>query len=216
MEEVEPAVNAMPTLCLDRARDHAKRIIAGQANEAEGARRAGRPAVVSIKDLTTDVRGRWHDLRLAELRNHVPEKSNPLVEAHRAQGRHRVGKSNTPEFGAGGKHFQRGLRTHAQSLEHLAYVRRRLDRRRLLGLVTPARSWLAHGSDHGGSLRRRNRYSDARSRTWASDPRRAAGRGWHFQQSLFAAVGAGADGAQRRRSGAVPRHHGGLLSAGTP
>jgi Asp-tRNA(Asn)/Glu-tRNA(Gln) amidotransferase A subunit family amidase len=27
--EVEPAVNAMPTLCLDRARDHAKRVMAG-------------------------------------------------------------------------------------------------------------------------------------------------------------------------------------------
>src|SRR4051812_15649125 len=27
--EVEPAVNALPTLCLDRARDHAKRIMQG-------------------------------------------------------------------------------------------------------------------------------------------------------------------------------------------
>ena len=29
--EVEPAVNALPTLCLDRARDHAKRIMAGDS-----------------------------------------------------------------------------------------------------------------------------------------------------------------------------------------
>ena len=29
MAEVEPSVNAMPTLCLDRARDHARRIMAG-------------------------------------------------------------------------------------------------------------------------------------------------------------------------------------------
>jgi len=27
--EVEPAVNALPTLCLDRARDHARKIMAG-------------------------------------------------------------------------------------------------------------------------------------------------------------------------------------------
>ena len=27
--DIEPAVNALPTLCLDRARDHAKRIMAG-------------------------------------------------------------------------------------------------------------------------------------------------------------------------------------------
>jgi amidase len=31
--EVEPAVNALPTLCLDRARDHAKRIMSGDACE---------------------------------------------------------------------------------------------------------------------------------------------------------------------------------------
>ena len=35
--EVEPAVNALPTLCLDRARDHAKRIMqGGAACEAAG------------------------------------------------------------------------------------------------------------------------------------------------------------------------------------
>src|ERR1700730_16139155 len=49
--EVEPAVNALPTLCLDRARDHAKRIMAGEACEAssEAGWLAGLP--VSIKDL---------------------------------------------------------------------------------------------------------------------------------------------------------------------
>ena len=35
--DVEPAVNALPTLCLDRARDHAKRIMeGGAACEAAG------------------------------------------------------------------------------------------------------------------------------------------------------------------------------------
>ena len=34
--EVEPAVNALPTLCLDRARDHARRIMSGSACEASG------------------------------------------------------------------------------------------------------------------------------------------------------------------------------------
>ena len=55
--EVEPAVNALPTLCLERARDHARRIIeGGAAREAEGEPGwlAGLP--VSIKDLT-DVAG---------------------------------------------------------------------------------------------------------------------------------------------------------------
>src|SRR5580700_11974043 len=55
--QVEPAVNALPTLCLDRARDHANRIMqGGAACEASGEAGwlAGLP--VSIKDLT-DVAG---------------------------------------------------------------------------------------------------------------------------------------------------------------
>jgi amidase len=55
--EVEPPVNALPTLCLDRARDHAKRIMQGGAACAasgEPGWLAGLP--VSIKDLT-DVAG---------------------------------------------------------------------------------------------------------------------------------------------------------------
>ena len=31
--EIEPEVNALPTLCLDRARDHARRLMAGQGGE---------------------------------------------------------------------------------------------------------------------------------------------------------------------------------------
>ena len=54
--EVEPAVNALPTLCLDRARDHARRLMRGEGREAEGEAGwlAGLP--VAIKDLT-DVAG---------------------------------------------------------------------------------------------------------------------------------------------------------------
>ena len=33
--EIEPAVNALPTLCLDRARDHARRLTDGRDREAE-------------------------------------------------------------------------------------------------------------------------------------------------------------------------------------
>ena len=40
---VEPAVNALPTLCLDRARDHAKRLMNGQATRAPKANPAGSP-----------------------------------------------------------------------------------------------------------------------------------------------------------------------------
>src|SRR5881392_3846261 len=78
--EVEPAVNALPTLCLDRARDHARRIMAGgEACEASGEAGwlAGLP--VSIKDLT-DVAGVRTTYGSPIFANHVPSKSNPLVE----------------------------------------------------------------------------------------------------------------------------------------
>src|SRR5260370_42715583 len=49
--DIEPAVNALPTLCLDRARDHARRIMQGGA-ACEAAGEAGWLAglPVSIKD----------------------------------------------------------------------------------------------------------------------------------------------------------------------
>src|SRR3954470_20175400 len=57
--EVEPAVNALPTLCFDRARDYARRIMQGGA-ACEAAGEAGWLAglPVSIKDLTDVAGGR--------------------------------------------------------------------------------------------------------------------------------------------------------------
>src|SRR5215213_11385553 len=103
--EIEPAVNALPTLCLDCARDHAKRIMqAGAACEAAGEAGwlAGLP--VSIKDLT-DVAGVRTTYGSSLFADHVPAKSHPLVERIERKGGVVVAKSNTPEFGAGGSTF---------------------------------------------------------------------------------------------------------------
>lgn len=155
MEEVEPAVNAMPTLCLDRARDHARKIMAGKANEAEGEAGwlAGLP--VSIKDLT-DVGGVRTTYGSPIFANHVPEKSHPLVERIERKGGIVVGKSNTPEFGAGGSTFN----------EVFGRTRNPWNTSLTCGGSTGGGSvsvatgevWLAHGSDHGGSLRRPGTY----------------------------------------------------------
>src|SRR5450755_4057963 len=103
--EVEPAVNALPTLCLERARDHARRIMAGGA-AAEAAGEAGWLAglPVSIKDLT-DVAGVRTTYGSPLFRDHVPARSHPLVERIERLGGIVVAKSNTPEFGAGGSTF---------------------------------------------------------------------------------------------------------------
>jgi amidase len=87
--EVEPAVNALPTLCLERARDHARRIMQdGAAAEAAGEAGwlAGLP--VSIKDLT-DVAGVRTTYGSPLFADHVP---TTVGRAYRPQGRHRDGK----------------------------------------------------------------------------------------------------------------------------
>jgi amidase len=101
---VEPAVNALPTLCLDRARAHARRLMAGEGREAadEPGWLAGLP--VAIKDLT-DVAGVRTTYGSPIFRDHVPETSHPVVQRIERRGGIVIAKSNTPEFGAGGSTF---------------------------------------------------------------------------------------------------------------
>jgi amidase len=90
--EVEAAVNAMPTLCLDRARDHARRIMQGGA-ACEAAGEAGWLAglPVSIKDLT-DVAGVRTTYGSPLFAESCADKIAPAGRAHRAQRRHRDGQ----------------------------------------------------------------------------------------------------------------------------
>ncbi|WP_366655888.1 amidase [Fodinicurvata sp. EGI_FJ10296] len=93
-----PAVNAMVTLCLDRARQEA-----GAADDAVAAGRKLGPlhgVPFAVKDLneTEGVRTTWGSL---EYKDHVPRRDCGLVARMRAAGAILVGKSNTPEFGAG-------------------------------------------------------------------------------------------------------------------
>ena len=114
---VEPAVNALPTLCLDRARDHAKRLMNGHGRDAEDEPGwlAGLP--VAIKDLT-DVAGVRTTYGSPIFRDHVPARSHPVVERIERKGGIVIAKSNTPEFGAGGSTFNEVFGTHPQSVEH--------------------------------------------------------------------------------------------------
>jgi amidase len=153
--EVEPAVNALPTLCLDRARDHAKRIMAGTACQAmdEAGWLAGLP--ISIKDLA-DVAGVRTTYGSPLFADHVPTRSHPLVERIERKGGIVAAKSNTPEFGAGGSTFN----------EVFGRTRNPWNTSLTCGgstgggavSVATGEVWLAHGSDHGGSLRRPGTY----------------------------------------------------------
>src|SRR5471030_2036410 len=156
MAEVEPAVNAMPTLCLDRARDHAKKIMAGGAAcEASGEAGWLGGLPVSIKDLN-DVAGVRTTYGSPIFADHVPTRSHPIVERIERKGGIVMGKSNTPEFGAGGSTFN----------EVFGKTRNPWNTALTCGgstgggavSVATGEVWLAQCSDHGGSLRRPGTY----------------------------------------------------------
>ena len=146
VEAVDPIVNALPTRCFDRARDHADRLM--DVPLAERGVLAGLP--VPIKDLTPVAGVRTtHGSRLRE--DFVPEQSDVIVETLEANGAVVYAKSNTPEFGAGGNTFN----------DVFGATRNPHDLRLTPGgssggaaaALATGMAWLAHGSDLAGSLR---------------------------------------------------------------
>jgi amidase len=144
--EVDGKVNALPTLCFDRARAHAKALM--QKPAAERGLLAGLP--VPIKDLT-NVAGVLTTQGSPIFRNHIPAQSDVLVEHLEANGGIVYAKSNTPEFGAGANTFN----------EVFGATRNPWDISRsaagssggAAAALATGTAWLAHGSDMGGSLR---------------------------------------------------------------
>src|SRR6201995_1774494 len=144
--EVDGAVNALPTLCFERARDHARARM--QKKPAEGGLLAGLP--IPIKDLT-DVANVRTTQGSPIYKDRVPEHSDILVERLEENGGVIYAKSNTPEFGAGANTFN----------EALGATRNPWDTSKsaagssggaAVALAT-GMAWLAQGSDMGGSLR---------------------------------------------------------------
>jgi amidase len=147
--EVEPAVNALPTLAVERAREHAQRLMAaGAPSDAPRGYLYGLP--VAIKDLK-DVAGVRSTKGSRIYANHIPERSDYLVTNIEANGGMIIAKSNTPEFGAGANTFN----------EVFGKTRNPWDTSKTCGgssggsavALATGEVWLATGSDLGGSLR---------------------------------------------------------------
>ena len=143
---VDGAVNALPTLCLDRARAHADRLM--QRPVAERGILAGMP--VPIKDLT-NVAGVRSTQGSPIFADHVPDRSDLLVEMLEAEGGIVYAKSNTPEFGAGANTFNEVFGA-TRNPWNLARSAAGSSGGAAAALAT-GMAWLAHGSDMGGSLR---------------------------------------------------------------
>ena len=144
--EVDGKVNALPTLCLDRARTHAKALMKRPAGNRGPL--AGLP--LPIKDLT-DVEGVLTTQGSPIYRDRVPTRSNLLVEHLEGNGAVIYAKSNTPEFGAGANTFNEvfGATRNPWDLSRSAAG----SSGGAAAALATGTAWLAHGSDMGGSLR---------------------------------------------------------------
>jgi amidase len=148
IERVNPAVNAFCTIVADRARD--------EARSAETAVTQGRPlgllhgVPISIKDLTPTrgIRTTFGSLAFAD---HVPAEDALIVERVRGAGAIVLGKTNTPELGAGGntKNAVFGPTRNPWKLTHTCGGSSGGAAAALATGMGP----LAQGSDLGGSLR---------------------------------------------------------------
>ena len=146
IKAVDGKVNALPTLCFDRARARAHELMKRPAGER--GLLAGMP--VPIKDLT-NVAGVLTTQGSPIYKDHVPTRSDICVERIEANGGIVYAKSNTPEFGAGANTFNEvfGPTLNPWDLTRSAAG----SSGGAAAALASGTAWLAHGSDMGGSLR---------------------------------------------------------------
>jgi amidase len=146
INRVDGPINALPTLCFERARRAADSLMANPMSER--GLLAGLP--VAIKDLA-EVAGVRTTFGSPLFADHISAASDPLVERLESEGGIVYAKSNTPEFGSGANTFNdvfgptrnpwNTTRSVAGSSGGSAAA------------LAAGMAWLAHGSDLGGSLR---------------------------------------------------------------
>ena len=149
----DPHLNALPTLCFERAREHAKRLMKNPPADPPPHYLHGLP--IAVKD-GTDVAGVRCTSGSRIYADRIAPASDVIVERLEAHGAVVVGKSNLPEFAAGGNTFN----------DVFGVTRNPWDTR-----MTPSGSsggaaaalasgqvWLATGGDFGGSIRTPSSY----------------------------------------------------------
>jgi amidase len=143
---VDRAINALPTLCFDRARSHAEALMQKPAGE----RGLLRGLPVPIKDLT-DVAGVRCTQGSPIFADRIAETSDILVDTLEASGGIVYAMSNTPEFGAGANTFNEvfGSTRNPWNMSRSAAG----SSGGAAAALASGMAWMAHGSDLGGSLR---------------------------------------------------------------
>ena len=146
VEVVNPAVNALVTLCFERAEGRARDLMKKPVGER--GLLAGLP--LPIKDLT-DVAGVRSTQGSRIFASRIAETSDILVDHLEGEGALVFAMSNTPEFGAGGHTFNDVFGV-TRNPWNTALSAAGSSGGAAVALAT-GMAWLAHGSDMGGSLR---------------------------------------------------------------
>ncbi len=146
--ETEPALNALPILCLDRAREHARRLMAEPPRDTPAHFLHGLPIAVKDNVEVAGVRCTFGSPIFAE---HVSATSDPVVEKLEASGAIVIGKSNIPEFAAGNSTFNDVFGA-TRNPWNTACTPGGSSGGSAAALAA-GQVWLATGNDFGGSIR---------------------------------------------------------------
>jgi len=153
IEATNPKINALVTLCYDRARDHARRVMSEKRPDAPPHYLHGLP--IAVKD-GTDVAGVRCTSGSRIYADRIAPKSDIVVQRLEASGAVVIGKSNLPEFAAGGNTFNDvfgatlnpwDVRTTSSGSSGGSAA-----------ALAAGQVWLATGGDFGGSIRTPSSY----------------------------------------------------------
>lgn len=146
--ETDGVLNAMPTLCLDRARAHAKRLMREPRTEPPAHYLYGLP--IAVKD-SVDVEGVRCTMGSPILADRISPQSDIAVQRLEAAGAIVIGKSDIPEFATGGNTFNAvfGITRNPWNVA----VTPGGSSGGTAAALASGQVWLGTGNDFGGSIR---------------------------------------------------------------
>ncbi len=148
IKETDDRINAMPTLCVERARSQAKHIENNWPEADSPELLYGLP--IGIKDLDAVAGVRMTQGSMI-FKDHIPEESSFVVSRLEENMGITMGKNNTPEFGSGGVTFNEvfGITTNPWNISTTSGG----SSGGAASSLAAGQVWLALGSDFAGSIR---------------------------------------------------------------
>ena len=153
IEATNPKINALVTLCYERAREHARRIMSERREDSPPHYLYGLP--IAVKD-GTDVAGVRCTSGSRIYADRIAPASDVVVQRLEANGAVVIGKSNLPEFAAGGNTFNEvfGATLNPWDVRMTSSG----SSGGSAAALAAGQVWLATGGDFGGSIRTPSSY----------------------------------------------------------